>query len=250
MPPTEDENVETIEEETIEEETTEETSEETTTEEDLDEATLKEAKALYKLLSNPTTRNSTLQVLADRAGLNSGKESSSEKKEDLKERKAIKAILTEKLGEKYNFLADLLGPALEEILAGEREETNRQLSTVEVKQVDNEVERALERLSTKTKGESRKVEHKMVQLMDALPKSEKISTYDYLEHLYTIATAGSKTEKTTRQIADKINRNANDATGRLKGASGTGTADETPKKKMSLKESVEFAAKKLKISTS
>lgn len=249
MPPKDDEEeVEEVEEEISEEETTEEEAETTPALGDLNEDETKEAKSLFNLLKDPSTRNNVLQILAEKAGILKTGQPPATRAEEIKARRAIKEVLGEKLGEKYNFLSGPIAEALEEIFADEREETNRQLSSVEVKQVDTEVERALERLSTKTKGESRKVEAKMVSLMDSLPKSEKISTYDYLEHLYTIASSSIKTATTTRKIADKINRNANDATVRLKGSSSTGTSGEVPtNKKMTLKEAVDSAAKNLKI---
>jgi hypothetical protein len=224
-----------------------ESGEDDPAENDLSDDEVKESKALYKLLKDGATRNDTLRVLAERAGVLKNSNPPETKKEEVKARKAIKEVLVEKLGEKYAFIAGPIGDALEEIFAGEREDFNKQLTSVQVQQVDTEVDRALERLATKTKGESRKVEAQMVQLMDSLPKSEKISTFDYLEHIYTIASASRTKGATARQMADKINRNANDAPARLKGSSSTGTHGEAPKKKMTLNESIEFASKKLNL---
>lgn len=253
MPP-EDEEEQLENEEETEEETSEETEEETTEEETEESSTeemsaeeVKEAQSLYKLLKDGKTRTSTLTILAERAGILNKNAPPETKVEQKTAKKAIKTVLAEKLGEKYSFFVDVLAPALEEILGAEREETTRQLSSVEVKQTDTEVERALERLSGKTKGESRKVEAKMVSLMDSLPKSDKISTFDYLEHLYTIASADKKTLTTTRQIANKINKTANDATTRLKTSPSTGTGTTAPSKKLTLTQSIDKAMKQLKI---
>ena len=59
------EEVEEVEESTEEEQ--EESTE--TTEEDLDENSLVQAKALYKLLKDPNTRDNTVRMMAESAGL-------------------------------------------------------------------------------------------------------------------------------------------------------------------------------------
>ena len=70
----------------------------------------------------------------------------------------------------------------------------------------------------------------------------------YLNILYTVATAGKQTGIVKSQLNDKIRRNANDVTNRLR--SGGSVKDEVgfdPNKKYSLKQSVALAARQLEL---
>lgn len=184
--------------------------------EELDENEQKEAKALYKLLKDPSQRNNTLQILAQRAGL-LGAETKKEVKENVK---ALKDLISESLGDEFKFFAPKLTEVIEKVLEQERAQQKVQLSKVEATQTQQEVDSALNRLAAETKGNSRRVESRMIQLMDEIYPSPNISTYQYLKNIYSIASADGAAAATRHSIADKIKRNSKDVAGRLHSSSG------------------------------
>lgn len=83
-------------------------------EDDLTEDEKKQAKSIFKLLSDPNTSVEALRTLAAQAGLKLEKAETKEEKKEAK--KAVTEIIKEKLGANYPHLADILGPALQEII--------------------------------------------------------------------------------------------------------------------------------------
>lgn len=196
-----------------------------------------EARNLYKALKDPSTRNLVLTDLAKSAGITSD----STKGEVKAAKKGIQDILDEVLGPQYKFLTPSLGKALETILESEREERNTQNQRVEAQVVQQQVDRALERLSRETKGESRKLEGRMVQLMNQFQASPDTDVYTYLQGIYNIASAGRSTKVATQKLTEKINRNSKDAFARLPSARGQQDSGKVPNKKMNLNQSIKWA---------
>jgi hypothetical protein len=207
-------------------------------EDDLSEQELAEARNLYKALKDPGTRSLVLNDLAKAAGITPD----STKKEIKEAKKGIEQILKETLGEGYNFMIPTLSKALEQILESEREERTASTQRVEAQVVQQQVDRALDRLARETKGDSRKVEARMVQLMNQFQASPDTDVYTYLQGIYNIATAGRSTKVATQKITEKINKNSKDAFARLPSARGTQLPNgKVPDKKMSLNQSIKWA---------
>lgn len=217
---------------------------------ELNEAGLAEAKRLYKALQNPQTANQVVAAMAAQLGLLGPKEPQTPK-EEAKAKKEITTILKEGLGEEYSFLADRLGKSIDAIFQQEKEEQAVKEQVTLRQQVEKESLNALDKLASKTKGESRKVEAKMADLSAKILPGPGMSADEYMEILYTQATAGRTVQRVKANLNDKIRRNANDVSTRLRSAGGN--RDEgvgfDPNKKYSLKESVQLAAKQLEINS-
>ena len=197
----------------------------------------KQADALYKLLKNPATAQTVIRSLAEQNGLLR----TETKTETTAAKKAIKDLVAEGLGPAYAFLAPQLTSVIESVLGQEREERTTQISQLEHQQVEKDVESALSRLARDTKGESRKIESKMMDLMQKFQPGPGTTVEEYIRGIYAQATAGRAAKTTAAQMTDRIKRNANDAPSRLQNTS-TGTGNKSaPPGKMNLKASVEAA---------
>jgi hypothetical protein len=209
--------------------------------EELSEAEQKEAKNLYKLLKDPNTQKQVLRVLAQSAGV---LEQPPQTREEVKEtKKDIQKILEEKLGSDFKWLVPKLSGALEEILEQEREERSVELSALTEKETINEVVRVSEKLNRETKGEYKKLENRMNQLADEILPAPGMSVEKYCRHLYAIASSEIKVNTQKNKLADKINRNASNASERLRSTSAGTERGKAPDKPMTLKQAVQFAAK-------
>lgn len=239
-------NTEGNSEEQQAEESSEETPEETAEneEEEISAADLKQAKELFKLLKDPQTATNTIRVLAQRTGLLDA----TTVKEVKENKKELKDIVKEKLGPEFAFLADKLSGVFESVLEEERATQNASVSRIEAANTEREVQSVLDKLARETKGESRKAESKMIELMSKFTIGSNTTLEEYLRGLHAQATAGRSSATVKGQMADKIRRNANDVSSRLNGnttGSGNKGTVEIPGKKMSLKESVNFAMAQL-----
>lgn len=246
-----EETEETTETEETEEESTEETEEEESEEEETEEEEEEEdpdaanALALFKLLKNPDTQKSVIETLARQAGL-------IETKQDVrKATDAIEEILTESLGEEFNFLAKKLVPGIKKILELQKVELSQDISSIATNsqqmQVTNEVERAVNILRKETKGEIDRYMPAIEKLADKYSPSEKVSALEYLRGLYKMASAGVKEGSAKRKIAEQINRNANDIGARTGSKSGSGNAKPGQNKLMTLDEAIKYAMKQHKL---
>ena len=216
--------------------------EETTGDDGMSEAELREARNLYKLLKDKSTQKNIIAILARQAGLI---ESDTTPKELRAAKKDLRAIVKEKLGPEYAFLTEKLGDVMEAVLESERQTVGEQLNVVSQKEVERETSSALDRLSRETKGESSKLESKMISLMDRIKPSDNLSVYEYLKDLYTLASSGKSAASAKAQIADKIRRNAGNAAERLQGkGAGAGGNPQGPEKK-GLRASVEYAMQQM-----
>lgn len=207
----------------------------------------KQAIALFKMLKDPNTSDLVIRQLAQKAGLLKEVET----KQDVREAKRdLKAIVKEKLGDEYKFLADKLGDVMEAVLEEERLSQKGDIARIEAQNTEREVQNVLDKLARETKNESRKVESRMVELMDKFTIGKNISVEDYLRGLYAQATASRSSATVKGQMADRINRNSKDTASRLaspsssSGSQGAG-AGTTPSKKMGLNDSVNYALEQM-----
>ena len=251
MPP--EEIVEGQEEEIVEGQEGAESTEEGTAEdegagsEEESPEDLAEAKRIYKLLQNPTTARSLVRELARAEGLLA--EEPPTRTEIREGKKAIKDILKEKLGDKYDFLTPALSEALEAILEGERAEQQQSVQQIQIDATKRETADVLSKLARETKGESRKLEPQMLELMNEFQIGPGVSIEKYLRGLLAQASSARTANKSQNQQNDRIRRNANDATSRLQSSSGAennnrgGTpARVDPNRRLSVKEAVQLAA--------
>lgn len=208
-----------------------EESEETTAED------RKQADNLYKLLKDPATAGVLIRTLAEQNGILQKVDAP---KDDKSAKKAIKDLVTDGLGAQYAFLVPQLTQVIESVLTQEREERNTQISQIENQQVERDVVATLSKLNKETKGESKKLEGKMHELMQKFQPGPGISVEDYIRGIYAQASAGRTTKTVAANMADRIRRNANDASSRLQNTS-TGTGKSAPPGKMNIHQSVEFA---------
>lgn len=206
---------------------------------------LAEAKRVYNLLKNPKTARSLVRELARAEGL-LGDEAPTTTKEVVAAKKSIETILKEALGDKYNFLIPDLSKALDQIFANERETSNQSVAALQAQNVQRETTDVLATLARETKGESRKVESRMLELMNKFQIGPGVSIDEYIRGLYAQATSARSALTATNKLTDKIRRNASDATSRLH-STGSGASERVaptqpdPNKKMSVKEAVNFA---------
>ena len=215
-------------------------------EDELDELSLAEAKKLYKALKDPTQTVNVVTALAGQLGLLSGKEAPVTKTEVKEAKKDVKAILKDALGSEYSFLSDRIGNALDQIFEQERENQQQKINNLSDLQVERDSLAEMSALSRETKGESTKVEAQMVELAKKLLPGPGMTIKEYLHILYNQVTAGKQVGTIKRQVDDKIRRNANDVTSRLRTGGGhrdSGSFD--PNKKYNLRESVSIAVKTL-----
>lgn len=229
-----------------EEPTTEETSEDGEPEEpevgeadedDLDEEKIKEAKILYKALSDPKQGPAIIAALAQRAGILQTPPTTH--REETQAKKDILSIFKEKLGASFEFLAAPLSEAIETVLENERAAQSEQMERLNQANLTREIDTVLTSLAKESKGESRKLEGKMVQLMNEFHPAPNMSIEKYVRGIYNMARGSGGPQKVN---TDKVRRNANDIPSRLSSTAQTGTRSvKIPDKKMSLDESVKFA---------
>lgn len=141
---------------------------------------------LFKALRDPSRAGSTLQQLADMAGLDLVK------KQDRQElKKDIKTLVKERLGEDNSILADSLGPLLEELLEGAVKDKLKPLedSIFESKKIEfsNRIENEISALDKETKGLSSKLESRMVELMGEISPGETTPPEKYIRHIFKLA---------------------------------------------------------------
>lgn len=204
-----------------------------------------EAKRIYKLLKDPKTATSLVRELARAEGL---LEQDATPKEIKAARASIKDILKEKLGDKFEFLIPQLSDALETILAGERETSQQSVQQIQIDATKRETADVLSKLARETKGESRKVESRMLELMNEFQIGPGVSIEKYLRGLYAQASSARDAANVQKAKNDKIRRNANDVPSRLQTSSGSEPlargetpAGADPNKRLSVKEAVAFA---------
>lgn len=188
---------------------------------DMSEDDARNAKALYKLLADPETRNTTLETLARKAGLLKGA-GKGENNDDAKD--TILGILSEALGDDYSFLAKKLAPAMEKLIQKAAGASSGAIQQLAQQQSERDVDQALRDLARDTKGLSRKFEARMGQLADDFPKGQNVTMKKYVQGLFSMANS-EKGGPTKKKIADSINRNRTDLGERLSSGSGSNRGD-------------------------
>lgn len=146
----------------------------------------KAAVNLFNSLKDPKTAGATLQALAEMGGFNL------QRREDRKEiKKTVSALIAEKLGEDHSLLSERLGPALEEIIDSAVNEKlkpfNDKITEREQTELQSHIDQAFVDLETETKGLSKKLEGKMVQLMDVISPGKDTKPRDYIRYIYKLA---------------------------------------------------------------
>lgn len=141
---------------------------------------------LFNALKDPETAGPTLRHLADLAGFDL-----TSRKQQTELKKSISQTIAEELGEDNSILAEKLGPTLERIISKAIEDGVKPVTSAieaqEQKKIANEIEATLKDLNTETKGLSAKLEDRMVELMEELPPSSKITPSAYVRKIYKLA---------------------------------------------------------------
>lgn len=146
------------------------------------------AVELFKALKDPERAGSTLQQLAQLAGLDLVK------KADQKVlTKGIKDLVKERLGEDNSILAESLGPLLEEVLEKAVEDRLKSIKDDLTEQKRTEFAAKIEdtwtKLDTETKGLASKLEKQMLALMEDIDPGKNTPPEKYLRHIYKLAKA-------------------------------------------------------------
>lgn len=204
---------------------------------------LAEAKRVYKILNDPSQRGPLIAALAQQSGILTALGDRPTRTEVAAAKKEVTEILGDALGE-YKFLAPKLGPAIEAILAQERETQQQGLAEIQQAQIERDVVTVTDKLRAETKGVSKQFETRMSELANEIPAGN-MGVETYVRRLFAIAQ--SERRPAPQALADKIRRNSADASVRL--APGTqgqrSPGIEMPTKKMNLDESINWAAQQL-----
>lgn len=171
------------------------------------------ALILYESLLNPEKRKSVVEYLVREVGLDPTKTG------DIKTtKKSTAEFLKEKLGPIYGDMAEVLGPAFDELLEAK---TTEKLKPVEEKlrldaervaaqQADTAMESFFARNKI-SKADQPDVEKKMMNKINQMPASGNITIEEYLDDIYHIVSRGKSETKIVKETVDKINRNAKEA---------------------------------------
>jgi hypothetical protein len=230
----EKEEKETTEEESSESEETEE--EEESEEEDLSAEDTARAKAIFRSLKDPNLAPSIITAMAKEAGI------LGDHTKDVA--KSIQDKVSERLGSEYAFLAPKLIPAIQVLVDEEMKKVDAKLEQAQMKQVEREIDDALENINRITKGDAKKYHQKMAKLLEEMPPSGKVPIGKHLMRLYTIAKQDEARVSNKIEKAKRAQSNANDLGSRASAAGGlSGTARTGGK--ISLDQAIELAMDKL-----
>lgn len=212
---------------------------------------------LFRALNNPETGPKILKILAQEAGLLDG--SSKETKKEVA--KSIKSVIKEKLGSEYQFLADRLGDALEEVVnevAKERiGKVEERLDNREKAELNKEVDIAMKESFEQYEEIPKNVLAKFNDLIDEMPPVPgKTKPLAYFNRLIKIAfeeakvtpklVSKTKGNELSQVMKDRLKRNKNDATSRLASRGAEAEVDDTSKnapQPKSRREAIERAVK-------
>ena len=206
------------------------------------------AKNLFRMLQNPQTSAATIRALAAQAGITLDADAT--KSEKKAAARSITEIVKESLGEKFDFLAEGIGPALEQAFKAYSEEQDKKFNALFTEQQQRTVENAVDRLY-ETHEDASEYENRIVELMDEFPRpkgADRKSLDKYMTNLYRIAKSEA-TEKTAKQkMSKKLAASEQDVTSRL-GASGRSGSDNSKpvSKVMSLDDAANLAIEQLKL---
>lgn len=163
---------------------------------------------LFNALKNPETSGIVIKQLAELAGLEIGV-----KKDAAKLTKTISQIISEELGEDNSILAEKLGPALEKIIAKAVEDQVRPMQETISEQKRTEfatrIDKTFETINIESKGLSKKLEPRMVELMDQIQPGPKTEPEAYIRHIFTLAK--SDFDEAEQVKAQNVKRDKNKA---------------------------------------
>ncbi len=229
----EKEEKETTEEESSEQEETEEEEE---IEEDLSAEDTARAKAIFRSLKDPNLAPSIITAMAKEAGI------LGDHTKDVA--KSIQDKVSERLGSEYAFLAPKLIPAIQVLVDEEMKKVDAKLEQAQMKQVEREIDDALENINRITKGDAKKYHQKMAKLLEEMPPSGKVPIGKHLMRLYTIAKQDEARVSNKIEKAKRAQSNANDLGSRASAAGGFSGTVRTGGK-ISLDQAIEMAMDKL-----
>lgn len=201
------------------------------------------AKNLYKALSDPKTARPIIEALARQTGLITEDSTKAEKKEA---KKTIQAVFKDALGEKFSFMADELGVAIDAVFNHFAAEQDAKINELASNEVKRETERAVED-AYKSLSDFKKYEDRVFELMDELPKGSNMKTSTYLEKLYRVAKSEAEEAATKGKLTKKLKDNSEDATTRLSSSASDREAPTkpAPKASLSIEQAMELAAQQL-----
>lgn len=232
---------------------------------------IRDALNLSKALNGPRGKD-LLKILAREAGLLDS--STKEEKKEIK--RTVKEVIKEKLGSDYQFLADKLGDALEEVIKSNKdadvEEIKSRLDAREKADLSKEIDSALTNAIGRYEDVPKKVMTRFNELIDEMPPTPgKTDPAKYFKRLITLAadetdtelvlkssdskdSKDSKENKNTKSnelsqiMKDRLKRNRSDASSRLASKGAAAEVDETSKNApppKSRREAIENAAKEV-----
>lgn len=198
--------------------------EEAKKEEELTEEQLRYAKSLFRALANPDPKiqKATIELFAKSAGLEL-KEIET-KKEITEAKDTLLDLLKAGLGE-YDFLADKLGPVLEQVIkravVENTKDIREEVAQSKQEKLQNHISSSIDTAFAKFTN-SVEVKDEVVKLMDSYKKADSVSYDEYFKTLIVVAAHNKGitlkikgTEKPEVKDEKKIDKNRNDAGTRL-----------------------------------
>jgi len=233
---------------TIAEEKVEEKVEETKVEEKVEPKKVepqlsdeqKKAIDLYAALQDPKLGTTIVRQLAEQFGV------LETKKEKEKAEESILDILKTGLGDEYGFLADKLAPAIEKALDVKVRGVESKIQDTERSLLEKEIDTVMNKIYTENK-EAKGLENRVIELMDEILPSPRISTERYIRNLYSIASGEIADKTATTKAAEKITKNANDAASRLASSGADESRLSSGPSSPTLDEAIKMAMKQLKL---
>jgi len=207
------------------------------------EAEAAQALNLFKLLKNPTSAKAIIRTLAEEHGITlTGKETP---KAEIQKVRSVKALVKEKLGDEYAFIADKLGDVFEEALSTEREALNEKFQEINQKSAEKEAEAAFEWLQNEHE-DAANYEQVIVSLMEEVPPGN-MSAKKYLETLYIVAKGREGKAASSKKLAQKITRNSTDPDVKLSGKTRSSDVPVKSTKGMSIDDALSEAIAAIKV---
>ena len=159
------------------------------------QAEMDQALGLFNLLRNPETAPRAAEMLARQFGI-----IKDPPKEETKS-PGIKDIIAASLGPEYAFLAEKLGPAMEQAIGSAMAPHIRQ---TQMNQIQAEFTEARRDLDVATKGDFVKNEAAIIKMMDRMRPADGVPIKDYLNDLYTLAKSSKSQSQVSRETAGKV----------------------------------------------
>ena len=159
------------------------------------QAEMDQALGLFNLLRNPETAPRAAEMLARQFGIIKDPPVKAEQPP------GIKDIIAASLGPEYAFLAEKLGPAMEQAIGSAMAPHIRQ---TQMNQIQAEFTEARRDLDVATKGDFVKNEAAIIKMMDRMRPADGVPIKDYLNDLYTLAKSSKSQSQVSRETAGKV----------------------------------------------